>query len=56
MLLFSFVYKQVAKASQVRLESEIDHRRLTVEFQKCQDEFKTMEKRLKRTIKKSRYV
>ena len=50
---FLFVF-QVTKTSQARLESEIEHHRLTVEFQKCQTDFKSMENRLRRSIKKSR--
>ncbi|XP_011402485.1 PREDICTED: SH3 domain-binding protein 5-like [Amphimedon queenslandica] len=45
---------RVEKASRNKVESEIEHRRLTVEYQKIQKDCHTLETKLKRTIRKSR--
>lgn len=45
---------QVEKASQNKVESEIEHRRLTVEYQKIQKDCHALETKLKRSLRKSR--
>lgn len=47
-------FVQVEKASQNKVESEIEHRRLTVEYQKIQKDCHALETKLKRSLRKSR--